>query len=53
MIPEKSIRNEKFGNAKYSLAELLDTVALTREQRTRIDNCIDSLEDAFNEANGN
>jgi len=52
-ISEKSIRNERFGNNKYGLGDLLDTIALTREQRAKIDNYIDSLEEVFNEANGN
>ncbi len=51
MIPETSIRSEKFYGANSYLKELLNEVPLTRDQRDRAERLISDMEIVFEEAN--
>ena len=51
MIPEKSIREEKFAGHNTELAEVLREIPMTERQRNLIQRHIDMMESIFREAN--
>ena len=51
MIPESTIRDERWNGAEFALDGVLDKIPLTREQRGDIDSCLYDMKATFLEAN--
>lgn len=51
MIPEKTIRWEKWNGAKYEFQALIDEIPMTSAQRSNIERLLHDLEQLFEEAN--
>lgn len=51
MIPQKTIREEKFQGVNYQLQDLIREIPMTEEQNNRLHRLVDDLESIFREAN--
>ncbi len=53
MVSENTIRDEQYRGAQYQLTKILDTIAMTKDQRRSIDSYLDDMDGAFTNANKN